>query len=261
MQTFPNKMSQNANSILERLKKFIGVTKDVDLSNFLGLSRSAIATWKKRNSVDYDLLFKKCRAFNEMINIDWLITSEGEMHKQQMTDNSPTSIKQSFYSRKDDIESSLIEELAYLNRKVDYLYEFLPNHKQVCVLIPLFDECELAKYDVFEQPATKKKLLSFPKQYVKHPDKTFAIKICGKRMINQRINYGDIIVVDTLIEWKSDNMVVVLYNNKLSTQKINKDGTLLNFGHLTQDHPQTKNLTSKNPRILGVIIGVYHSMV
>ena len=61
--------------IISRIKQAKNFQSDIELADFLGVSRATLSNWKARNRVDYDLLFSKC----EHINLHWLITGEGSM--------------------------------------------------------------------------------------------------------------------------------------------------------------------------------------
>lgn len=63
--------------ILNRLKEYKNFTTDTQLAIFLGIERSTLTNWKKRNSIDYDLIFSKCEQMD--INIEWLINGKGYM--------------------------------------------------------------------------------------------------------------------------------------------------------------------------------------
>ena len=58
-------------SILVRLKDELNLSKDVDLADFLGVAQNTISAWKKRNSVNYDLIFEKIAPYN--IDLNWLV--------------------------------------------------------------------------------------------------------------------------------------------------------------------------------------------
>lgn len=68
----------DSNQILDRAKIAFNISSDVQLADMLGIGKSTLSNWRSRNSIDYAALFAKC----ERINIDWLITGEGEMLKQ-----------------------------------------------------------------------------------------------------------------------------------------------------------------------------------
>ena len=49
--------------------------KNAQFAKLLGVSPQTISAWISRNTLDYDLIFTKCRGLNPM----WLLTGEGEM--------------------------------------------------------------------------------------------------------------------------------------------------------------------------------------
>jgi hypothetical protein len=55
---------------LNRLKKFLKIRSDRDLSIFLGLSENTISMWRQRYSFDFDLILEKCPD----ISIDFLLS-------------------------------------------------------------------------------------------------------------------------------------------------------------------------------------------
>ncbi len=61
--------------ILVRAKTALGVTSDMQLAELLGVNKSTLSNWKSRNSIDYEVLFSKCKH----VNYNWLINGEGEM--------------------------------------------------------------------------------------------------------------------------------------------------------------------------------------
>lgn len=48
-----------ANDILKRIKSILGFKTDIELSSFLDVTPQSISQWKKRNSLDYELLINK----------------------------------------------------------------------------------------------------------------------------------------------------------------------------------------------------------
>jgi hypothetical protein len=59
--------------ILSRLKEALELSSDAQLSRFLEVSKSTLSNWKKRGSIDYDLVFTKC----EHLSKDWLLSGHG----------------------------------------------------------------------------------------------------------------------------------------------------------------------------------------
>lgn len=70
-------MTKKFELFFERIKRALDVTTDKELGQVLDLNKSTLSMWKKREKVDYELLFNKC----EHINLHWLLTGEGEMLK------------------------------------------------------------------------------------------------------------------------------------------------------------------------------------
>ena len=83
----------NSSEILNRAKIALNLSSDVQLAEVLGISKSTLSNWRARNSIDYPTLFTKC----EYINLDWLITGEGNMLKETI----PVAINQTFPLRTD----------------------------------------------------------------------------------------------------------------------------------------------------------------
>lgn len=70
---------KNKALILSRIKIFYSLSTDIELANFLGISKSTLSNWNKRDSIDYDLVFSKC----EQVDKNWLLSGEGEMLKTE----------------------------------------------------------------------------------------------------------------------------------------------------------------------------------
>ena len=64
------KISQNANFIINRLKSALNFKTDLDLAEFFGVKPSTLSTWRARNSVNYDLIFANCSD----LDLNWIIT-------------------------------------------------------------------------------------------------------------------------------------------------------------------------------------------
>lgn len=60
--------SQNAISVIERLKKALKIKTDIELSEFLNIKPNTISTWKKRNSVDFDSIITICELYELDLN-------------------------------------------------------------------------------------------------------------------------------------------------------------------------------------------------
>lgn len=66
--------------IIKRLKEAYNLRSNVKLAKFLGVSAQVLSNWQNRNTVNYDTIFSKC----EDLNLDWLISGEGEVFKHNL---------------------------------------------------------------------------------------------------------------------------------------------------------------------------------
>lgn len=64
--------SQNAISVLNRLKSLLNIKTDADLAEFLNVKANTISTWKSRNSVDYQLIISVCELYEIDLNFLFL---------------------------------------------------------------------------------------------------------------------------------------------------------------------------------------------
>ena len=67
--------------IINQIKLHLGIKTDSEFAEFLGVKQPTISTWRKRNTIDYDLIITKCND----IDANWLLTGEGEMLKSENT--------------------------------------------------------------------------------------------------------------------------------------------------------------------------------
>lgn len=65
---------QNVIKIIARLKEVFGSRTDTELAKYLGLSQSTIASWKARDTIDWELIITKCNN----VNLNWLIWGIGK---------------------------------------------------------------------------------------------------------------------------------------------------------------------------------------
>lgn len=68
-------MNSDKNYIIDEIKKHLGFTKDSELANFLEIGQSTISNWRRRNTLDYELILSKC----EDLDANWLFRGVGNM--------------------------------------------------------------------------------------------------------------------------------------------------------------------------------------
>lgn len=71
---------KTADHVIGRLKEALGISGDSALAAKIGVARSTLANWRRRNSVPYE----KCVevALKERLNLDWVLTGEGPPKKE-----------------------------------------------------------------------------------------------------------------------------------------------------------------------------------
>ncbi len=72
----------NKGLILDRLKSAFNLSGNSELARFLGVAPNTITNWYNRNSIDFDIILPKC----ENLNLNWLFTGTGPIHKNEKQD-------------------------------------------------------------------------------------------------------------------------------------------------------------------------------
>ena len=75
-------MTKKFELFYNRLKSVANAKTDKQLADYLGLKKTTFSMWKNRESVDYNLLFKKCGH----VSLDWLLKGE-EPDKNSKSNN------------------------------------------------------------------------------------------------------------------------------------------------------------------------------
>jgi len=115
--------------ILCRIKEHYGFKTDVELADFLGIKRSTLSNWTKRDSIDYDLIFSKC----EHVNINWLLFGIIEQGDEASETNQKIK-SQAVAAADDDIEE--------MNAKENSI------HKNSLIIRELFDRLQLQSEEI-----------------------------------------------------------------------------------------------------------------
>jgi len=68
------------NVILGKIKQFYGFKTNKELASFLGVANNTITNWVRRNTIDYDLIFSKCKD----IDINWLLSNDNQEINQKI---------------------------------------------------------------------------------------------------------------------------------------------------------------------------------
>ena len=60
--------------IIKRAKQALGLKRDSELAEYLGVSRATVTNWGARNSIDFKLLLDK---FGDKVDYNWLLLGKG----------------------------------------------------------------------------------------------------------------------------------------------------------------------------------------
>lgn len=96
----------NKEDIFNRIKKAMEFSTDRELAEFLGVSKSTLSNWIKRNSMDFELVFSKC----EQLSKDWLLSGTGE--RQIASVNTISEPAKSYVLAKNATTIPLVDVLA-----------------------------------------------------------------------------------------------------------------------------------------------------
>lgn len=110
------------NDILDRLKEVLNLASDTELANALGVSKSTVSNWRKRNTTDLPLLFSQC----EHVDLNWLVfgerlTPQNEGKEDSSDDKSPL-FEKSF--------AQVEEEIGRLKERLAHFEERLSRYEQ-----------------------------------------------------------------------------------------------------------------------------------
>lgn len=72
-------MQNDISFIINEIRSYLGFKTDTQLADYLGVKRNTISTWRKRNSIDYQLIVTKC----DFVDANWLLTGKGDMLKSE----------------------------------------------------------------------------------------------------------------------------------------------------------------------------------
>lgn len=100
--------------IINEIKSHLNIKTDSEFADFLGIKQPTVSTWRKRNTIDYELIIAKC----DKIDGHWLLTGKGEMLKEP----APPAVSSSQPQENDKYTASLEKQVAQLE-KINTLQE------------------------------------------------------------------------------------------------------------------------------------------
>ncbi len=82
-------LDKDKSLILNRIKSHYAFRSDADLGRFLDVASNTLANWRKRNSINLELILTKC----DELNATWICCGQGNpTNNYPSLDNEPLSI-------------------------------------------------------------------------------------------------------------------------------------------------------------------------
>ena len=95
--------------IINKLSTHYTNGNDADFARLLGITPQNLSNWKKRNSLDIELIYTKCVDLSP----EWLLTGQGPMLKSEIKNNDPPDCSQ----YKEEI-TQLLKEVSELKSQI-----------------------------------------------------------------------------------------------------------------------------------------------
>lgn len=105
--------------ILNELINYYANGNQTKFAELLGISVSALSNWKRRNVLDYELIFTKCQG----VNAEWLFTGKGSMLKEGTTAPEQQDEPQSIAERQLDVLETIAQDLTEIKIHIYRLRE------------------------------------------------------------------------------------------------------------------------------------------
>ena len=214
----------------------------MSLASHLGIKPNTISAWKKRNSINYELIFAKCANIRK----DWLLTGEGEMYIEEKKE----SLKPEKAPEEDRL-TAIEKQIKELQKALQPAPEPLEQ-----VQIPLYQHAVSAGPACIVSEEIEE-YLSVPKKIARHPRETFAVKASGDSMKGEDIREGDIIICDSKTAVKTGNIVIASIDGAQTLKKIVIDQGAVTLKPANHKHDPIPITDESDLTILGVVIALF----
>lgn len=137
----------NVTEIIRRAKEFLHFNTDVELANYLGISRSTLSNWSKRNSIDFPLLLEKMKD----TDYNWLLLGKGNPERIEhlcQIETETGSVEQIYIPKTPEIHDDRSVKLYDVSAAAN-LQTMLTNKNQYLlgkIIIPNIPTCDGAVY-------------------------------------------------------------------------------------------------------------------
>jgi len=259
--------SQNVEIILGRFRQAFNLSNNSRLAELIGVKPNVISAWITRNSIgNYNTLFAFCR--KRGVNIDWLLTGEGEMfQKKEEKETQEKEQEEATSQGKEPSAPVPSASTAHLERRITALERKLntitlsPPDPSNAVEIPFYIEgVSAGTPTTFQSDLTEH--LTLDKSLLKRPSKCFAVRAIGDSMVGAGIESGDILIVERDRPLSDGKIVIArLHNNETTVKKlkINKTG-ITSLIPSNKKHKVIKLTPESNVVIIGTVIYIIRAM-
>jgi hypothetical protein len=148
------KKSQNAIFILNKLKKSLKISTDIELSEMLNVKPNTISTWKKRNTLDYNSIIAICELYE--INLNDIFSEIKTVRNINSSDTCETPLVCSEVQFQYCIDKeSLIENLPrysfpFIKSDETTVFQVSSNNMYPLIELNSFVICELSTIDAIK---------------------------------------------------------------------------------------------------------------
>ena len=197
----------NKNVILGKIKQFYGFKTNKELASFLGVANNTITNWVRRNTIDYDLIFSKCKG----IDINWLLSNSNQEADQKITILDVDLEKQSAFEALVAVEN----ESDAIRQLYDYLAHYLGYEKKMAKGNTIFAQLNYVAY-IGKKLQPEENFKNLYKIYTKIHDKEFLYSGFHKQQEH------NLIIIEKLQAYQEEiNKVYLLF--KELAKKMNLD--------------------------------------
>ncbi|PQL91063.1 helix-turn-helix domain-containing protein [Apibacter adventoris] len=144
-------LKYHVKDIIDRLKKHLNFTHDIQLTEYLGISIETLFIWKENNSFDKDLIKEKL----PNIDINWLLTGKGNepVNKEKSTGSLDLTTISGYYFP--DVSASAGLNMKLENAENQKIPISIPGWGSDLIFINVYGDSMYPKYNSGEIIAIK----------------------------------------------------------------------------------------------------------
>ena len=230
--------------LVDMLLKASNCRTDSELAKSLGVNKQKVSYWRsEKGSLDYDLLLNKFgRETLKFLSNEYGIGIVNEKDE-----------------REEKAGKLLAEAIQLLSEqkkgKSRLAAEESGSYKAITESVPLYQHL-VAAGPCADSTGPIEEHFDLPGHMIPHPQDTYAVKVTGDSMKGDKIEEGDILIVDCALEPQHKNVVIASVDNEQTVKRLKTEGgkvTLMPSNHHYEPIEITKDMDF---RIQGVVTWV-----